>query len=120
MTYVTEREADTGPRAVEVRGKDVQVERVADVGVYEAHRRYGGLDIAATLAGTAAALGTTVLVAGVLTGAGSVGYQLGLQDGDASRWAGSSAACSPCWWGSWLAAGWPGGWPATTGGATAS
>lgn len=41
--------------------------------------RYGGLDLPATRGGTVAALGMTVLVGGLLAGAGTVGYQRGLQ-----------------------------------------
>lgn len=53
-----------------------------DVGVTEAHRRFGGIDIPATLAGMAAALGTAVLLAGLFAGAGSFGYQRGVTGGD--------------------------------------
>lgn len=53
-----------------------------DVGVSEVRRRFGGLDIPASLAGMLAALGLTVLLGGLLAGAGSVGYQVGLR-GDA-------------------------------------
>ncbi len=80
----TERpDADREPRPVEVRGDGIRVERTrTDVGVDEARQRYGGLDVPATLAGTLTAVGTTVLVAGLLAGAGTVGYQMGLQDRD--------------------------------------
>ena len=57
----------------------VKARRVGrDVGVVEARRRFGGIDVPATLGGTAAAIGTAVLVAGLLAGAGTVGYQRGL------------------------------------------
>jgi len=66
--------------AVTVRGEGVRVRQARDdVGVAEAHRRFGGLDIPASLAGMLAALGATVLLGGLLTGAGSVGYQAGLR-----------------------------------------
>lgn len=52
-----------------------------DVGVEDTRARFGGVDIPATIAGALAALGTAALLAGIAAGAGSVGYQLGL-DGD--------------------------------------
>ena len=51
-----------------------------DVGLAEARHRYGGVDIPATLAGMLAALGTAVVLGGLLSGAGAFGYQLGLED----------------------------------------
>ena len=51
-----------------------------DVGVAEARHRFGGVDIPATLAGMLAALGTAVVLGGLLAGAGAFGYQLGLED----------------------------------------
>ncbi len=63
--------APEGVRVTDVTG---------DVGVEEARSRFGGVDVPATLAGAMAALGTAVLLAGVLAGAGSYGYQLGLDD----------------------------------------
>lgn len=63
-----------------MRDTGIRVDRAhGDVGATEARRRYGGLDLPATLAGTVAALGTTVLVGGLVAGAGTVGYQLGLE-----------------------------------------
>jgi hypothetical protein len=71
--------------AVRVQGKGMRVrETGGDVGVEAAHRRFGGLDVPASLAGTLCALGTAVLLAGLATGAGSVGYQQGLR-GDADK-----------------------------------
>ena len=73
----------TGASTVHVRGDGVRTRRRdGDVGVAEAHRRVGGVDVPATLAGTAAALGTAVLIAGLLAGAGTIGYQRGLTGGD--------------------------------------
>jgi hypothetical protein len=70
--------------AVSVRGDNVRVARVGgDVGVSEARRRFGGLDVPASLAGMLCALGTTVLLAGLVAGAGTVGYQRGVR-GDES------------------------------------
>ena len=51
-----------------------------DHGVREAREHFGGLDIPATLAGMLAALGATVLLAGLLGGAGTVGFQAGAVD----------------------------------------
>ena len=77
------RTTRTGARTVDVRGDGVRTRRVeGDVGVVEAHRRFGGIDLPATLAGMVAALGTAVLLAGLIAGAGTVGYQKGLAGGD--------------------------------------
>lgn len=66
--------------AAEIRGDGITVTPARDdIGVVEARRRFGGVDIPATLAGTVAALGTAVLIAGVLGGAGRVGYQRGIK-----------------------------------------
>jgi len=51
-----------------------------DVGVDETRARFGGVDIPATVVGALAALGTAALLAGVLAGAVTVGYQMGLDD----------------------------------------
>ncbi len=75
--------ARTGARTVRVRGEGVHTRRVeGDIGVVEAHRRFGGIDVPATLAGMVAALGTAALLAGLLAGAGTVGYQRGLAGGE--------------------------------------
>ncbi|MBA2575741.1 MAG: hypothetical protein H0V05_03715 [Euzebyaceae bacterium] len=50
-----------------------------DVGVREAQRRFGGLDVPATLAGMLTALGLTVLLSGLVAAAGTFSYQLGLR-----------------------------------------
>ena len=67
-------------RAGDVAGDGVRITGATDVGVAEARQHFGGLDIPATLAGTVAALGATVLLAGLLGGAGSVGFQTGAAD----------------------------------------
>ena len=60
---------------------DVRVTDVTgDVGVEAARSRFGGIDIPATIAGALAALGTAVLLAGIGAGAGTYGYQLGLDN----------------------------------------
>lgn len=52
-----------------------------DVGVGEARRRFGGLDIPATLVGTLVALALAVLLGGLVAAAvGAIGYQTGLED----------------------------------------
>lgn len=51
-----------------------------DPGLVQARRRFGGVDGPASLAGALTALGTAVLVAGVLAAIGRTGYQLGLED----------------------------------------
>lgn len=58
----------------------VKVSDADDVGVAEARQRFGGVDIPATLAGMLAALGTAVVLGGLLAGAGAFGYQLGIKD----------------------------------------
>ncbi|MEY2398803.1 MAG: hypothetical protein QOJ00_1977 [Actinomycetota bacterium] len=48
-----------------------------DYRLAEAHRRFGGMDLPAALAGLLAAVGLTVLLAGIASAAGSYGYQRG-------------------------------------------
>ena len=74
--HETTRLPETDTVAPGVRVSDAS----GDVGVAEARHRFGGVDIPATLAGMLAALGTAVLLGGVLSGAGAFGYQLGLKD----------------------------------------
>ena len=69
------RRASEGVRVTKVGG---------DAGLTEAHRRFGGLDVPASLAGMLCALGTTVLLAGLVAGAGSIGYQRGVRSDDAT------------------------------------
>jgi hypothetical protein len=49
-----------------------------------AHRRFGGFDLPAAFAGMLAALGLTVLLAGIAGAAGSIGYQSGASTDDLS------------------------------------
>ena len=77
------------PGMVEVHGDGIRVDPVADeyvatrdVGVAEARRRFGGIDVPATLAGTIAALGTAALLGSLLSGAGRLGYQRGIEGVD--------------------------------------
>ena len=56
-----------------------------DVAVEEAHRRFGGLDVPATLVGMLAALALLTLLAGLVSAAvGAIGYQTGL-DGNETK-----------------------------------
>lgn len=55
-----------------------------DPGIIRARDDFGGIDVPATLAGTMAALGTAVLLGGLLAGAGSFGYQQGVVGEDLS------------------------------------
>ncbi len=55
-----------------------------DYRVAEAHRRFGGMDLPAALAGLLAAVGLTVLLAGIASAAGSYGYQRGTDTTDLS------------------------------------
>jgi hypothetical protein len=81
MTTQDHVTAPAGSRAAaEIRDDGITVTpNREDVGVVEARRRFGGIAIPATLAGMVAALGTAVLIAGVLGGAGRVGYQRGIK-----------------------------------------
>jgi len=96
--------------AVSIRSEGVRVNEVGhDVGVAEAHRRFGGLDLPASLAGTLCALGLTVLLAGLLTGAGSIGYQKGLTDTDTTLSAGGLIGGLVVLFLAFLAGGWVAG-----------
>ena len=68
------------PRAVDVRGDGIRVDRArGDVGVAEARRLFGGIDVPAGLVGMLTALAFLVLFAGLIGAAvGAVGYQAGL------------------------------------------
>ena len=46
----------------------------SDVGVLAARRRFGGIDVPATIAGALAGIGTAALVGGVLSRGGDAGY----------------------------------------------
>jgi hypothetical protein len=76
--------AEHARRRLGTRGEGLRVAPPrGDVGLHEAHRRFGGLDVPASLAGTLCALGTAVLLAGLVTGAGSIGYRLGARGSEA-------------------------------------
>lgn len=69
-------------KEIAVRGKhDKDVDTTA---VNVARRRFGGLDLPAAFAGMLAALGLTVLLAGLAGAVGSVGYQRGASPDDLS------------------------------------
>lgn len=71
--------------AVHISSDDVRERDIThDIGVEEARRRFGGIDVPATVAGTLCALGLTVLLAGLAGGAGSVGYRRGVDSEDLS------------------------------------
>jgi hypothetical protein len=69
-----------GRRAVDVEGDGVGVRDARrDVGVSEARRRFGGIDLPASLVGMLSALAFLVLFAGLVGAAiGAIGYQTGL------------------------------------------
>jgi hypothetical protein len=50
-----------------------------DLGIYRAHRRFGGFDPGAAISGALAAVGMTALVGGLAGGLGTVGYQLDVE-----------------------------------------
>lgn len=69
---------DRSSTRAEVRGPGIRVDRTRrDVGVAEARRQFGGLDVLATIGGLLAALGTLALLGGLAGAIGTVGYQLG-------------------------------------------
>jgi hypothetical protein len=47
-----------------------------DLGIYRAHRRFGGFDAGAAIAGLLAATGTTAVLGGIAGAIGTIGYQL--------------------------------------------
>jgi hypothetical protein len=60
-----------------VTERDIKVmTRGEDLGVYRAHRRFGGFDLGAAVAGVLAATGMVALVGGIAGAVGSIGYQL--------------------------------------------
>jgi hypothetical protein len=66
--------------AVNVRSSDVVVsDHRSDLGIADARRRFGGVDVPATLVGMLTALATLVLLGGLVAAAiGTIGYQRGL------------------------------------------
>jgi hypothetical protein len=78
---MTQRGSPAVDRGAVVRGDGVTVDRVVtsteDIGVVEARRRFGGIDIPATLAGALAALGVAVLMGGLASRVARIGYQSG-------------------------------------------
>jgi hypothetical protein len=76
---VADRGGDDGDPAGRpvVTEDDIRVmTRGEDLGVYRAHRRFGGFDLGAALAGVLAATGMVALVGGLAGAIGSIGYQL--------------------------------------------
>ena len=71
-----------GARSLDRKSNGNGSDAYGDRGVAEARRRFGGVDVPATLAGMLAGLGTAVVLAGLLAAAGSVGYQKGVTGGD--------------------------------------
>jgi MFS family permease len=71
---------DDGRRTVDVEGDGLGVRDARrDVGVSEARRRFGGIDLPASLVGMLTALAFLVLFAGLVGAAiGAIGYQTGL------------------------------------------
>ena len=76
----TARVREDGRRTVDVGGDGVGVRDARrDVGVSEARRRFGGIDLPASLVGMLTALAFLVLFAGLVGAAiGAIGYQTGL------------------------------------------
>jgi MFS family permease len=85
MSYDQNRDAPVDGAAsepVDVRTDGVRVEEtLPDVGIEEAHHRFGGIDVPATLVGMLAALALTAILAGLIGAAlGAIGYQRGLDN----------------------------------------
>jgi hypothetical protein len=77
------RNPQQGPRVVRGRPGEAgapQRNGGNDAGVREAHRRFGGIDVPATLVGMLAALALLILIGGLVGAAiGAIGYQSGLK-----------------------------------------
>jgi hypothetical protein len=68
--------APAAGRAI-VTEDDIEVmTRGEDLGIYRAHRRYGGFDAGAAIAGLLAATGMTAVLGGIAGAIGTIGYQL--------------------------------------------
>lgn len=67
-----------------MRTKRSRDDLVTETPLDEAHRRFGGFDLPAAFAGTLAALGMTVLLAGIAAAAGTVSYSNGADSDDLS------------------------------------
>lgn len=76
----TDHEGHDGHEDVHVHGDGIHVrDTTADVGVREAHERFGGIDLPATLCGMLTALAVALLLGGLIGAAiGAIGYQTGL------------------------------------------
>jgi hypothetical protein len=76
------RNPQQGPRVVRARPGEAppfQRNGRGDPGLREAHRRFGGIDLPATLVGMLAALALLILIGGLIGAAiGAIGYQSGL------------------------------------------
>jgi amino acid transporter len=81
-TTAADSRVDRSHETVDVRAKNIDVrERSHDPGLTEARRRFGGIDIPASLVGMLAALATLLILGGIVAAAvGALGYQLGLED----------------------------------------
>ena len=76
-------------QTVRVHGEDVRVDRVtSDVPAVEARSRFGGVDLPAVAGGVLAALGATLLLSALLSGAGGAAYESGVRDEQALSVAG--------------------------------
>jgi len=69
---------------IDVRTKRRDDDRTSQYAVAEAEQRYGGFDLPAAFAGMLAALGLTVLLAGIAAAAGTVSYSDGTDTADLS------------------------------------
>ena len=82
MASSNDRDDAARPTTGAVRNGDVRIvgDPAADVGLREAHSRYGGIDVAATLIGMLSALAVLILIGGLIGAAiGAIGYQTGLK-----------------------------------------
>jgi hypothetical protein len=78
-------EVESRPDHVVHEERTVRSTNGRDAGVYEARRRFGGLDLPATLAGMLVALAMVVILGGLLGAIiGSIGFQTGIEGEDLS------------------------------------
>ena len=100
---------DAGPRADRVAAVDQVVVADPAFGLEVARRRFGGLDIGASLAGMLAALGMTALFGGIFAAIGSYGYQLDVERDAQTLTIGGLAAGLAVLFLSFLVGGWVAG-----------
>lgn len=99
---------DGGHDVIDVRSSRVDVrERTDDPGLEEARRRFGGIDVPATIVGMLAALATLLILGGLAAAAvGALGYQVGLEGNAEELSLGSAIVGGLVIFGSFFVGGW--------------